>query len=155
MKDGNSSPAQRMFGRHTKTLIPAAASHLTQSFVSHSKDRDKANKRRAEEAWRFNQRAKDLKPLQVGTSVRIQPSALFNHTWAPGTIMRQLAPRSYEVQTAEGTVLRRDRHFMRPTHEQHTGSQFNLAASRDNPHAVSEQTAERSALPADCRLTTS
>ena len=61
----HTSPAQRMFGRATKTLLPTTASHLTQSSVSNSKDRDKANKRRSDEALRFNQHARELKPLKV------------------------------------------------------------------------------------------
>ena len=51
----HSSPAQRMFGRATKTLIPTTASHLTQSVFNTGTDRDQANKRRVEEASRLNQ----------------------------------------------------------------------------------------------------
>ena len=144
----HSSPTQRMFGRAAKTLLPTTANHLTQSSVSTRKDRDQANKRRTEEALRFDQHARDLKPLQVGTSVRIQPSALFSHTWKPGIITRQLSPRSYEVQTDEGTVIRRDRHFMRPSHEQ--SNQPDLTASHEESQTVRKQPAEKSAPSTDC-----
>ena len=140
----HTSPAQRMFGRATKTLLPTTASHLTQSSVSNSKDRYKANKRRSDEAVRFNQHAQELKPLKVGTSVRVQPTALFNHTWKPGTITKQLSPRSYEVETDEERVIRRDRHLMRPTHVQP-----DIPLSQPE----SEQTFEKSVSPTDSVLT--
>ena len=105
----HSSPAQRMFGRATKTLLPTTARHLIQSSISTNEDRHQANKRREQEAQRFDQHARDLKPLRVGTSVRTQPSALFSHAWRPGTITKQITPRSYEVQTDDGNVLRRNR----------------------------------------------
>jgi len=103
-----SSPVQRMFGRATKTLLPTAARHLRQSSVPTHEDPHQANKRRAQEAQRFDQHARDLKPLRVGTSVHTQPSALFSHAWRPRTITKQITPRSFEVQTDDGNVLRRN-----------------------------------------------
>lgn len=71
----HSSPAQRMFGTATKTLLPTTSSHL-QSSIANNYDRDQANKRRAEEAQHFNHmlETRDLKPLQIGTSANIQPN---------------------------------------------------------------------------------
>ena len=105
----HSSPAQRMFGRATRTLLPTTASHLTQSSASTSKDRDQANKRRREDALRFSQHARDLKPLWY-ISPNTTKCSLQSYL-EPGIITRQLSPRSYEVQTDEGTVIRGDRHY--------------------------------------------
>jgi len=104
-----------MFGRSTKTLLRTTSSHLLQSKVITDNDRDCVVKRRADEALRFNQHARDLKPLQAGSSVRIQPSGLFSHAWRQGVITKQLTSRTYDIQTDDGTVLTRSRQFIRLT----------------------------------------
>ena len=79
-------------------------------------------KRRADEALRFNRHARDLKPLQVGSSVRIQPSGFLSHAWRQGVITKQHTSRTYDVQTEDGTVLTRNRQFIRPTHHHSSDS---------------------------------
>ena len=161
-----SSPSQRMFGRATKTLLPTIASHLLQSKVITADDRDRVVKRRADEASRFNQHARDLKPLPVGSSVRIQPSGLFSHAWRQGVITKQCTSRTYDVKTEDGSVLTRSRQFIRPTHhlssdcqstpsEKHLPHTQNIQKSSMSPVAEQSETDNVSRPPTSVTTTRS
>ena len=57
--------------------------------------------------------ASDLSPLTAGQPARIQDQV--TKTWLPGTVnCTRPEPRSYEVTTQSGSVLRRNRRHLRP-----------------------------------------
>ena len=57
--------------------------------------------------------ATDLSPLTAGQPVRIQDQA--TKKWHPGTVnYKRPEPRSYEVKTQSGSVLRRNKSHLRP-----------------------------------------
>ncbi len=57
-------------------------------------------------------RRRELPPLHAGQPVRILDTA--NHTWCPGTVTQRLEePRSYLVQTPNGTTVIRNRSHLR------------------------------------------
>ena len=56
----------------------------------------------------YDQKAKDLKPLGEGDTVVMKPMRLGRKEWTKGTVVRG-AGRSYDVETEEGAVLRRNR----------------------------------------------
>ena len=64
----------------------------------------------------YDKHARDLSPLRLGQEVRIQdPRA---RKWTPATVQREcLEPRSYEVETQNGGLLRRNRRHIQHTAE--------------------------------------
>ena len=82
----------------------------------------------ASEAWRKQERrlrqqdtSKDLRQLEQGDNVRVQPLKSHDKEWAEATVSKQLTGRSYEVETNTGRKYRRNRRFLRPTpHSTHS-----------------------------------
>ena len=63
--------------------------------------------------------ARDLPPLITGQHVRIQDHA--SKRWNPGVVTSKTSePRSYNVLTPNGNILRRNRSHIRETGEKHT-----------------------------------
>ena len=97
------SPGELMFGRTSNKLIP------------HRSGPGPAIQRE----WLYNKhqgmktyhdkssRKTDLSPMFFGQKVRILDK--FNKTWCPATTKKCDQPRSYIVQTPNGTTLRRNR----------------------------------------------
>jgi hypothetical protein len=100
------SPAQRLMGRRTRTLLPTSPKLLKPAYTQdHKAIKVNHQAKVAEKGARF----KELKPLQVNDSVRIQPINPAQEIWKPATVTRQVNPRSYIVTTENGRQLRRNR----------------------------------------------
>jgi len=67
-----SSPAQRMFGRRTRTLIPMTSELLKPKIVENIQG--KLLKRKQIQAKHYNISAKELPPLSTGEIVRVKPT---------------------------------------------------------------------------------
>ena len=67
----SSSPAQRMFGRRTRTLLPTT-SYLLKPKVQEDV-KEKLLKQKSKQAKYYNQNTKELPPLQTGEVVRVAP----------------------------------------------------------------------------------
>jgi hypothetical protein len=112
----DSSPAQRLMSRRTKTLLPTSGNLLKPRVPAQVSQQIKANKDRM--AKYYNRVAKDLPPLSIGDTVRIQPSRSHDHEWTKGTVTSTNAGiRSYDVITDNNTVLRRNRKHLRKSNE--------------------------------------
>ena len=105
------SPAQLMFG--FRQNFGLADFHSHQAFT----DRDEASQKRREaqqtQTNSFNSRSKDLPPLQVNDSVRIQDknTGSWDNT---GTISDTLQDgRSYIVADGHGNLTKRNRRHLR------------------------------------------
>ena len=108
------SPAQRLFGRRTKTLLPTTSVCLAPNEKSGIEtDRIKASNKRIEDTAHKNVHRKDLPPLQSGATVQVQPIKPHQREWKPGVVIRPLSSRTYEVQMNDGSTLRRNRQFLR------------------------------------------
>lgn len=108
------SPAQRLFGRRTKTTMPTTNNSLKPRFDD-SQTQLKQDSKRATMARRADERRRDLRPLEIGEAVRLQPLLHHQKEWRPATVSRRLTSRTYEVQTPEGRTLRRNRLLLRPS----------------------------------------
>lgn len=104
----NTSPAQRLLSRRTRTLLPTKDT-LLKPKVSNNKQGLIANSQRLEY---YNRTAKDLDYLTSGDSVRVQPFEPCK-TWKTARVIRPVSPRSYEVELESGSVLRRNRRHLR------------------------------------------
>jgi len=108
------SPAQIMFGRRTRTLMPTSnglletpSSQQTQAALSRSK---------GQQAFYYNRYAKSRPSLAVGQTVRFKVSDDADD-WQKGEIADTLPFRSYNIRLPDGTIRRRTSKHVRFTSE--------------------------------------
>ena len=106
------SPAQRLFSRRTRSLLPMSAELLKPSLADDDVTQLKLRLRQQQQAWYYNRGARDFPPLEEDDSVRIKSWQLGKKEWQPGSVRKRLDERSYEVQTPCG-ILRRNRIHLR------------------------------------------
>ena len=106
------SPVQLMMSRRTKTIIPTAKSLLAPSTIPDTTSIRR--QRQIAQAIRYNRKARDVPPLQEGDTVRIKPTHLGNKQWIRGTVVRPATNGTYDVQTPQGNIIRRNRVHLHP-----------------------------------------
>jgi transposase InsO family protein len=107
----NTSPAQRLFSRRTKTLLPT-----TSNLLKPGTARSFESQKQLLENKRFNtanRKGHDLKPLNPGDSVRVEPTQRGTKEWRPAKVIKELKPRTYEIQLGNGNTVRRNRQHLR------------------------------------------
>ena len=100
---GAESPAEIMYGRKVRTLLPSITIKTDQSIPESTPNR--------------NEGAVELKPLTPSTSVRIYSKRNKNWSKKGQVVKKQVQPRSYEVINEKGNVIRRNRRHLIPTQE--------------------------------------
>ena len=102
------SPAELLMGRKLKTTIPIIPVVLQPKLPNHSTLRKKEDEIRKRQQKNFDRRhkAKTLEPLLPGETVWIP-----DHS-TTGIVTNEIAPRSYNVQTATGQYRRNRRHII-------------------------------------------
>ena len=119
----DSSPAQRLFGRRTKTLLPMSSRLLHSKTVTGVQENMLAHK--ATQAHYYNRGTEELDRLHPGDSVHLQlpgqPGKRKN--WSKATVEAQIDVRSYEVRTGDGRQFRRNRQHLRVDRGQSTTPQ--------------------------------
>ena len=109
------SPAELAFGRKLRTPLPAHPQQLLQRPVDRQllAERDAAFKRKQQMNFNRHHGAQPLSSLHAGDPVLIKLEG--EKGWKkPGVVLSEAAPRSYNVATPEGAVLRRNRSHLRP-----------------------------------------
>ena len=99
------SPAQRLMGRRCKTLLPVAGTLLLPRHSTESETRGLLGMKRRQQYY-ANQHTKPLTPIESGDTVRMRLPG--KKRWSLGTCIRQVAPRSYNVNV-DGATYRRNR----------------------------------------------
>ena len=88
-----SSPAQRMFGRRTRTLLPTSKELLEPQLVRDVRERKL--QRKEVQARYFNRNVKELPSLTKGDVVRMKPQASDGkQRWAKAQVQQQVDVRS-------------------------------------------------------------
>jgi hypothetical protein len=107
------SPAQVVFGRSIRSNVPAHHHAYAQVWWDLAREADiKAANRQEEAKERYDKSARNLRPLNVGDSVRIQNSR--NKRWDRiGVIVEVGKFRTYKVKLPSGKVWTRNRRFLR------------------------------------------
>ena len=101
------SPAQMMFGRPTRALLPQLPKSV------HNCKHDKLIKHNAKVKVQYDKRSHDLLPLLVNQNVYFQHPT--KKGWYKGTISGIVASRSYLIKCSTiGIVYRRNRVHIRP-----------------------------------------
>lgn len=112
----NSSPAQRFFGRRTRTLLPIKNSLLKPELQTKVKEKKRIKQNKQERF--YNRGAKELPALEKGDTVRIKPRATQRDTvWEKARVIEQVEERSYRVETEDGRTYIRNRRHLRLTNE--------------------------------------
>ena len=109
-----SSPAQRLFGRRTKNLVPTSSRLLVPESV-HGVPH-KLRERKAKQAYYYDRTAKELDRLKPGDAARVKlrPDS---REWTKAAIDKEVDIRSYQVCTEDGRVYRRNRRHLKHSRE--------------------------------------
>ena len=110
----DTSPAQRLLNRRTKTVLPTKDKLLKPKLNNDVNDQRLLKQQK--QAHYYNKNAKDLPKLKAGDVVHVQP-AKYKKSWTKAVVRRQVAPRSYEITTDAGVKLRRNRNQLRSSKE--------------------------------------
>jgi hypothetical protein len=110
MKD---SPAQRLFSRRTRTLLPSAKKLLQPQTCTDVKT--KLIQKKAKQQQYYNRHTVELEELRSGDAVRFR--APRSNKWIKATVDSQIDVRSYRIRTETGKVYRRNRKQLRKSAE--------------------------------------
>ena len=108
----DSSPAQRLLSRRTRTLLPVKSSLLKPKVIQ--VEQALINNQLRQCSY-YNRSAKDLDALQPGENVRVQPFEPHT-TWRLGKVKEPVDFRSYKIELDSGAILRRNRRHLRRAH---------------------------------------
>ena len=125
----NSSPAQTIFGRRTKSRIPTS--------TATRRSRAEVTEEQSQTELLLCQRLKGAERLPTRYVVRIQPPRGIGRRkpWTKARVGEKVDVRSYEARTEDGRVLRRNRRHLRLMKEVNTP---------DNEAVVPNQTSQAS-----------
>ena len=109
------SPAQKLMGRRTKTLLHTTEALLKPATIEPNIVQARLHKYMKDGKTHFDVNAKDSPKLELGDTVRFQDGKV----WKPAKVVmvHSKAPRSYMVDTLTGRVLRRNRRHLLRTRE--------------------------------------
>jgi hypothetical protein len=111
-----SSPAEIVFGHNLRSILPAHHSSYAPRWKAASLERDRIAAAAAKAKVYYDAHAHPLKPIKIGTEVRIQDEK--TKSWEKiGVVVAIGKFRSYRVKFASGSVLWRNRRFLRPIRE--------------------------------------
>jgi hypothetical protein len=102
------SPAQLMFGRRTRTRLPATDALLSTPTSTAAQQALTEAKRR--QALYYDRGAKQRPALRVGQTVRVRYD---DNDWRKAEVARVLPHRSYDVRFDDGTTRRRTSRHVR------------------------------------------
>ena len=127
----DTSPAQRLMSRRTRTLLPTVSSLLHPEVPTDVKG--KIEKKRQQAKFYYDQKAKILPQIEVGQEVRVAPTRA-NQKWRPGTCTKALSDRSYLV-AVDNHVIRRNRQALKISNPERNqvASQVKLPAQPEKP----------------------
>lgn len=109
-----SSPAQRLFGRRSKTLVPTSTRLLVPEAVHGVPN--KLKERKVKQTYHHDRVAKEFDRLKPGdvARVKLRPDS---REWTKATVDKEVDIRSYQTRKEDARTYRRDHRHLR-----HTGS---------------------------------
>ena len=112
ISDTLGSPAQRLMGRRTKTLLPTTAKLLQPKLINPQSVFRELRNRKTLQKFYYDRHTTALKPFSVGDKVMMKAKG----KWEPAIVIAisQDGPRSYIVKTPTGQSYRRNRRHLKP-----------------------------------------
>ena len=126
------SPAQRLFGRRCKTLLPVSGTLLQPRHSTEEETRAIMGMKRRQQHF-YNRHTRPLQPIVPGQSVRMRVPG--NTTWTAGTCVGEAGPRSYKVQIGD-SVYRRNRRQLIASDEPQSTDDHKAQPSDDTDHTA-------------------
>ncbi|UYV80953.1 K02A2.6-like, partial [Cordylochernes scorpioides] len=108
-RDGLPSPAQCLFSRRTRTLLPTST-HQLEPEIQKGHTQNLRNKREKQKTH-HDKTAKTTRSFKEGEKIMLKQN---HREWIPARVTQEVAPKSYKVQTPTGEY-RRNSSFMRHT----------------------------------------
>ena len=105
-----SSPAQRLFSRRTRNLLPLSSKQLQPNTLPSQAVQEKLIHSKQKQAFYYNLKGKALPELQPGQTVRMKKPK--ESTWTEAVCKKMIGPRSYVVVSG-GQTYRRNRRQLR------------------------------------------
>lgn len=125
------SPAEIMFGRPVGTLLPSHSPNTTPQ-DTHDNLLQKGEKMKE---IHDKTAGPELQPLRVGQKVRVLDPE--KKTWNPATIYKVCdEPRSYEINTPNGGILRRNRSHLREMPYQNSNTDTAMKPTNVAPRQI-------------------
>lgn len=102
------SPAELLFNRKVRSQIP----HITRHTIKSEGTKQHLEQRQAVQKTYYDRQARNLPPLVDNQQVSVQDTN--TGLWSPATIVKHSGePRSYIIETPDGTTLRRNRQHLK------------------------------------------
>ena len=112
--DGIASPAQIAMSRRLRSTVPTTSAQLKSQVIDPKLINDKLQSKQQQQKSRYDVGAHQLPSVTKGEKVRLQ----IQGQWQPATIIEKAStPRSYYVNTSDGSILRRNRRHLMKTGE--------------------------------------
>jgi transposase InsO family protein len=132
-RENGMSPAEMVFGRQLRSILPAHKSSFDPKWREIMEARDRQLELDGAVKWIYDERARSLSPLLIGSRVRVQDTSTL--LWdKEGVVVSVGKYRSYRVKFASGSVLWRNRRHLRPmiTDNEPTPSPASTATETNN-----------------------
>ena len=108
------SRAEKFFGRKLRSKLPSVLDN--RNFVYDYRQVQRNERKQTKMKEYYDRGSKRLRPLQKGSSVRVEPLNR-GDIWRKASCIAEVAPRSYLVKLSNGTVIRRNRRQLRSSRE--------------------------------------
>ena len=118
----NSSPVQRFFGRRTRSQLPVTENLLKPKIVENVPEI--LSRKLERQARYYNRSSKDLKQLNPGAIIRVQPVS-GQKLWRKGKVIEEISPRKYRIEV-NGNEYVRNRKYLRRSTEKQDGNFDNV-----------------------------
>ncbi len=114
-----SSPAQLMIGRQIRTTVPTLPKNLLPSPIDYEQVRMRDKQTKQAYKYFYNRRysARSLSDLHPGENVKVKVDGEKAWKTSARVVSKAPEPRSYVVQTKEGTITRRNRRHIQSVPE--------------------------------------
>ena len=109
------SPAQRLFGIRTKTLLPTIHNQLKPGGSENVGKQSGCQRTKFQSVLNSDHPSRDLRRLNVGETIRMQPLEHGRREWAEERVHKVLSSRSHDVITPTGRHYHRNRRHLRPS----------------------------------------
>jgi hypothetical protein len=134
------SPAQRLFSRRTKTLLPVSDQLLKPKVVENVAANLK-NERHWQKRY-YDQHTASLPKLDKGDHVMAQKDPKAN--WQPAIVKKEIAPRSYLITDNNDRVFRRNRsHLMHMKVPESSSPNSETQTTSTSSHKTSQNTTQQ------------
>lgn len=107
------TPAQLLFSRRTKSVVPISNKALQPKLVNQKVVKEKMQTSKNKQKSNYDTKCRSLKPLSENDAVRVQ----FGRSWKPAKVLAHHDNRSYTVQTRDGGIYRRNRRLLHQVKE--------------------------------------